>query len=128
MAGIELRQLRDLALSYPEVSERKSNCAPCFFIRKRLPFIRFHNHHRGDDHCSIWCPVGQNFQEVLVFTQPKTCFKPTTSKSGHFRNWVGVLLDTDPTIEWSLVTHIIERAYRFAAPKSLIGKLDKFRD
>jgi len=124
MAGFELRHLRDLSLSYPEVSERMSHGAPCFYILDRRPFVRFHDNHRNDGRRSFWCPVGQSLQEVLIFTQRETCFKPNTSSAGHFRNWVGVFLDANPSIEWSIVIDILNSSYKYTAPKSLIDQID----
>lgn len=63
---------------------------------------------------------------MLVFTNPAKFFKPATSASGTFENWIGILLDATDKDEtdWSEVADILKRAFRKVAPKKLVAALD----
>lgn len=120
----ELIRERKIALALPEVSERTSHGAPCFFIRDKLPLCYFHNDHRGDGRISLWCPAAPDVQDTMVRVDPERFFRPAASSAGHFRDWLGVFLDIDDEVDWDEVAFILERAYRTIAPKALIAKLD----
>jgi len=89
----ELERVREIALALPEVSERLSHGATCFFVRDKRPLCYFHDHH-NDDRVSLWCPVPPGVQEALVASEPKRFFKPPTSASGTFSDWLGIFVDT----------------------------------
>ncbi len=122
MGKRELNRVRKMVLALPEVSERQSDGAPCFFIRNKKPLCRYHDNHRGDSRVSLWCPVPVELQEALVGADPERFFKPQASSSGTFSNWIGVLLDT-PNVNWDEVAAILEEAYLNVAPKALISEL-----
>jgi hypothetical protein len=46
MGRRDLDRVRRIALAMPEVNERLSHGAPCFFIRDKRPVCYFHDHHR----------------------------------------------------------------------------------
>ena len=52
-------------------------------------------------------------------TEPERFFRPPTSASGMFSNWVGVFLDLsgDDEVDWGEIAAIIEEAYCLVAPK-----------
>jgi hypothetical protein len=56
----------------------------------------------------------------LVESDPKVFFVPPyVGPSG----WVGVRLDKRPA--WSVVSDIVEQAYRLVAPKRLLAQLER---
>ncbi len=127
MGASELDRLRRTALALPEVSERLSHGAPCFFVRGTQPICYFHDHHRGDDRISLWCPAPAGVAESLVNAEPERFFAPLTSVAGAFSGWLGVYLDAtgEDAVDWVEVGAIVEDAYRTVAPKSLIARLDR---
>jgi len=88
MGTPELDRVRGIALALPDVNERLSHGAPCFFIRDKRPLCYFHDHH-NDDRMSLWCPTSPGMQEELVAAEPARFFKPPTSASGTFTAWLG---------------------------------------
>jgi hypothetical protein len=84
----DLERLREVALALPEVSERLSHGAMCFFVRGKKPLCYFHDHH-NDDRVSLWCPAPPGVQEQLVTAEPARFFKPTPSANGTFSDWLG---------------------------------------
>jgi len=126
MSRSELDRLRGIVLALPEVSERLSHGAPCFYIQDKRALCRYHDHHYGDDRASLWWPVNAKLQEELVRIEPEKFFKPLASASGVFSDWLGVYLDTrgEDTIDWNRIAAILEDAYRKVAPKWLINELD----
>ena len=127
MAGRELEQVREIALALPEVNERLSHGAPCFFLRDRRPICRFHDaEFAGDERVSLWCPAPEGVREDLVAAEPERFFAPAPSESGVFGDWIAVYLDTqgDLAVDWCEIASIIKDAYRLRAPKQLIAELD----
>ena len=127
MAESELERVREIALALPEVNERLSHGAPCFFVRDRRPICRFHDADFGsDERVSLWCPAPAGVREDLVAAEPERFFAPAPSASGVFGEWIGVYLDTrgDLAVVWREIAAIIEEAYRLRAPKRLIAELD----
>ena len=126
MGQREVEAIRRIALALPEVTERWSHGAPCFFVRVSRPLCYVHDNHRGDGRTSLWCPARPGVQEELVSTEPERFFRPPTSVSGTFSNWVGVFLDLsgDDEVDWGEIAAIIEEAYCLVAPKELIAQLE----
>jgi len=120
----ELDGVRKIALALPEVNERLSHGAPCFFIQNKRPLCYYHDDHRGDGRVSLWFPVRPGAQEEMVAAEPERFFKPATSAAGTFGNWLGVFLDT-PELDWREIAALLEEAFRGVAPKRLVGKLDE---
>ena len=111
------------------MTERLSHGEPCFFVRERRPFCYFHDNHNGDGRISLWCPTLPGVQEELVTAEPQRFFRPAPSASGTFSTWLGVYLDTTGTnrVDWKEISNILDDAYRSAAPKSLVRRLDAAR-
>jgi hypothetical protein len=124
MGRSELDAVRNIAFALPEVNERLSHGAPCFFIQNKRPLCYYHDNHRGDGRVSMWLPVGRDAQAEMVAAEPKRFFKPPTSAAGTFENWLGVYLDTSE-FDWREIAGMLEEAFRRAAPKRLINKLDE---
>ncbi len=123
MGKRELNRVRKVALALPEVNERLSHGAPCFFVQDERALCYYHDDHRGDGRVSLWCPALLGIQQELVGAEPDRFFKPPTSAAGHFRDWVGVFLDTSK-VDWDEIAAILEDAFRTVAPKKLIAELD----
>jgi hypothetical protein len=112
-------------MALPEVNERFSHGAPCFFIRNTLALCYFHDNHRGDRRTTLWCPAAQADQEALVTAEPHRFFKPPTNSAGTFKNWLGVSLESSPgnTLDWNQVAVLLKEVYRNIAPKRLAVKV-----
>jgi hypothetical protein len=125
MGRAELDRVREIALALPDVNERLSHGAPCFFIRDKRPLCYFHDRH-NDDRISLWCPAPPCVPEELVAEEPDRFFKPPTFPSGTFAGWLGVFLDTtgNRLADWDEIAAILEDAFRNVAPKDLIAQLD----
>jgi len=119
MAGTELDRVREIAMAFPEVSERLSHGAPSFFIREKKTLCNLHADHHGDGRLALWVPAPAGVQEELVRLEPDRFFRPPYV--GH-RGWVGVRLDVDP--DWDEIAGILDDAYRLVAPKTLVKQLD----
>ena len=130
MESRALDRVREIALALPEVNERLSHGAPCFFFRDTRPICYFHDadFHRGA-RVSLWCPSPPGVQDGLVAAEPERFFKPPTSARGTFSNWLGVYLDTSGTnkVDWCEVEAIVEDAFRLVAPRAISADLDRRR-
>jgi hypothetical protein len=126
VAALELDRVRVIALALPEVTERLSHGATCFFIRGKRPLCYFHDHH-NDDRVSLWCPAPPGVQEALVGSEPNRFFKPPTSARGTFSDWLGVFLDPsgDAVVDWDEIAEILEAAFRVVAPAAAVAELDR---
>jgi len=123
MGNSKLDEVRKLALALPEVNERLSHGAPCFFIQNSRPLCYYHDDHRGDGRVSLWFPVPPGAQQEMVAGDPERFFKPSTSAAGAFGNWLGMFLDTSEP-DWKEIAGLLEEAFRRAAPKRLVDELD----
>ena len=123
----ELSRVREIALALPEVSERRSHGALCFFILDKRPLCYYHDDHRGDGRISLWCPAYPDLRDDRVLNHPQRFFKPQTSSSGTFCGWLGAYLDTtgENAVDWQDIATIVEDAYRKIAPKRLVALLEK---
>ena len=128
MGQRELDRLRKIVLALPEVNERLSHGAPCFFLRDTWALCYFHDDDfHSDARVSLWCPAPPGIQQELVTAEPERFFKPPMSASGTFSNWLGVYLDGARAnkVDWDEVAAIIEDAFRLVAPRKLIADLDR---
>ncbi|MGI9595973.1 MAG: MmcQ/YjbR family DNA-binding protein [Acidimicrobiales bacterium] len=118
-----LAQVREIALAFPEVTERPSHGSPSFFIRDKKVLASVFEDHHGDERLALWCPAGPGVQGELVEQEPERFFVPPYV--GH-RGWIGLRLDVDP--DWDEVASVLDDAYRLVAPKTLIKLLDADSD
>ena len=127
MGTRELNRIRSIVLAMPEVSERMSHGALCFFVKDKVPLCYYHDNHRGDERLSVWCPAYADAREELVRNQPRRFFRPQTSSAGTFSNWLGVFLESsrDDPIDWELIGKILGDAYRKVAPKKLVAEFER---
>ena len=121
VSEIELQRVREIALALPEVNERVSHGAPCFFVRDQRPLCYFHDDDFDDRaRVSLMCPAGPGVAQALVAAEPGRFYRPATSARGVFSDWLGVFLDDtgDYDLHWGEVAAIIEDAYRVVAPSA----------
>jgi hypothetical protein len=126
---LELSRVRKIVLALPEVSERLSHGEPCFFVQDKRPICYYHEDRNGDGRTSLWCPTPPGVQEELVTADPERFFKPPTSASGTFSEWLGCFLDTrgEHRVDWDELSAILEDAFRQIAPKRLIAELHSLK-
>ncbi len=127
MGEHELRQVRQRALALPEVNERLSHGAPCFFVLGKRPLCYFHDDDFDDrGRVSLMCPALAGVAETLAGARPGRFYRPATSATGVFRDWLGMFLDESDgdLVDWDEVADIVEIAYRLVAPKRLVAQLD----
>ena|SRR5688572_13581257 len=130
MGKIELDRIRKIALALPEVNERLSHGASCFFFRDTRPLCYFHDvDFHSDARVTLWCPAPTGVQEELVAAEPERFFKPPMSARGTFSNWLGVYLDTSGAnkVDWDEIAAIVEDAFRLIVPKKISVDLDHRR-
>ncbi len=76
MGNQGLDAVRKLACALPEVNERRSHGAPCFFIQDKGALCYYHDDHRGDGRVSLWFPVRCGGREEMADIDPERFFKP----------------------------------------------------
>jgi hypothetical protein len=123
VATVELDRVRAIALALPEVTERLSHGATCFFVRDKRPLCYFHDHH-NDDRVSLWCPAPPGMQEALVAGEPERFFKPPTSASGAFRTG-SESFSTIPQLIGARSPESLKDAFRLVAPATAVAELDR---
>jgi len=112
-----VEKLRRICLALPEAREKRSHGEPTWFAGKGRVFAMLDDHHHGAAHLSAWLPAPAGVQEALIETDPGRFFRPPyVGASG----WVGVVLDTRP--DWSMVSWLVDRAYRHVAHPKLVAQ------
>jgi hypothetical protein len=114
----ELRQVREICMALPEVTERLSHGAPTWFAGKKT-MVMFLDDHHGDGRLALWVAAPPGVQRDMVEQEPERFFVPAYVGP---RGWLGVRLDRTP--DWDEVADIVEEAYRVVAIKRLLTKLD----
>lgn len=71
-----LETVREICLSFPEVSERLSHGSPTWFFREKRTLATFVDDHHGDGIVGIWCPAFPGVQEAMVALEPDRFFRP----------------------------------------------------
>ncbi len=71
-----LARVRKICLSLPETTDRKSHGAPSFFIRDRVCFVNYMDHHHDDGRLALWCACPPGMRDGLVRAQPEHYFVP----------------------------------------------------
>jgi len=115
-----LAELREICLSFPEVTERPSHGAPTWFVRDKATFVTlWHDGHHDNEFAHLWCAAPAGAQQELIASDPQRFFRPPYV--GH-RGWLGVRLDGD--VDWAEIAELCEDAYRAVAPKRLVALMD----
>jgi hypothetical protein len=115
-----LVHVREICLSFPEVTERLSHGAPSFFVRDKSTFVNaWMGGHHGNTFPHLWCAAEPGVQDALMKERADRIFRPPYV--GH-RGWVGVRLDR--AVDWDEIAELCEDAYRAVAPRRLVAELD----
>lgn len=120
LSSDELRdRVRQLCLAYPEVAEEPFGVHSTFKVRQKSLAHYMDNHH-GDGRLALWCKALPGVQAILVGSAPERYFVPPYVGP---RGWVGLRLDR--SVDWSEVADLVDDAYRLAAPKRLLARLEQ---
>jgi hypothetical protein len=84
----QLKRVRTICLSLPDVTEKFSHGEPTFFVQNRV-FTVFSNNHHGDGHIAALLPAADGLQQALIEEAPATYYRPPYV--GH-RGWIGIEL------------------------------------
>ena len=114
----QLERLRRICAALPSAFEKMSHGAPCFFIEQgKGCFAMFAEHHRDDGRLSLWVPVGDGLQPLMIEESPDVYFYPPyVGVDG----WVGVLLDR--IADDALESHLREARLLIAAKRKRVRK------
>ena len=82
MATLELDRVRAIALALPEVTERLSHGATCFFVRDKRPLCYFHDHH-NDDRVSCGALPRPEFKQCSSPVNPHRSSSRRRLRAGH---------------------------------------------
>jgi uncharacterized protein YdhG (YjbR/CyaY superfamily) len=105
-------RLRRLCAGLPSAFEKLSHGAPCFFVEQgKGCFAMLSEHHRDDGRMSLWVPVADGLQPLIVEEAPQTYFIPPYVGTD---GWVGILLDS--IADDALESHLRE-AHRIIGAK-----------
>ncbi len=116
-----VERLREICMSFPEVTERLSHGAPTWFVRDKSVFVTlWENGHHHDEFPHLWCAAPPGVQEELIATDPGRFFRPPYVGG---RGWLGVRLDR--AVDWIEIAELCAEAYRVIAPKGLVKLLDE---
>lgn len=107
-----IEQVRKIALSLDDATEKLSHGEPTFFAYGRT-FAMIDNNHHDSGHIAVWLKAPPGAQESLVEADPKHFFRPPyVGPSG----WIGVRLDSG--LGWPVIGDLIRQAHeRNAAAK-----------
>jgi hypothetical protein len=117
----QLTRLRKLCLALPEAHEVEAWGEPTFRVRNKLFAMHADaNNHHGGGRPAVWVKAAPGNQDLMVRTAPERFFVPPyVGPSG----WVGVWLDRG--VDWEELADLLRDAYRLAAPKRLLVKLEQ---
>jgi uncharacterized protein YdhG (YjbR/CyaY superfamily) len=87
----QLDRIRRLCKTLPSAFEKMSHGTPCFFVEQgKGCFAMFSEHYRPDGKLSVWVPVREGLQPLMIEEAPEVYFNPPyMGVSG----WVGIVLD-----------------------------------
>ena len=87
----QVDRIRRLCAALPSAFEKMSHGTPCFFVEQgKGCFAMFSEHHRDDGRLSLWVPVADGLQPLMIEESPDIYFYPRYVGAG---GWVGILLD-----------------------------------
>lgn len=111
--AISKADLRKIALSFPESSEKPSYGKPSFFIAKKF-FTRL----RDEDASIVWIVGSIDERDHLLEMDPKTYFI-----TDHYRDYPAVLVRI-ARIDKTMLRKMLERRFRAIAPKKVLKEMD----
>jgi uncharacterized protein YdhG (YjbR/CyaY superfamily) len=87
----QVDRIRRICAGLPSAFEKMSHGTPCFFVEQgKGCFAMFSEHHRDDGRPSLWVPVADGLQPLMIEESPDIYFYPRYVGAG---GWVGILLD-----------------------------------
>lgn len=87
----QVDRIRRICAALPSAFEKMSHGTPCFFVEQgKGCFAMFSEHHRDDGRLSLWVPVADGLQPLMIEESPDIYFYPRYVGAG---GWVGILLD-----------------------------------
>lgn len=108
----QLDRLRRLCAALPSAHEKMSHGTPCFFVEPgKGCFAMLSEHHRDDGRISLWVPVAEGLQPLMIEEAPDVYFHPPYVGVG---GWVGIILEQIK--DDALQSHLRE-AWRLIAEK-----------
>jgi hypothetical protein len=115
------RRARVLGLveKLPEATTAKFGRHLSLEVRGRR-FAWYLEDHHGDGRLALNCKAPPGAQKLLAKTAPQLFHIP---KHVGRLGWVGLWLDL-ADIDWSVAEAVLAEAYRMAAPKSLLARLE----
>lgn len=115
-AGLD--RLRAVVAPLPEC-EVAGEQHHAFRVRKKVFAYHTVDHH-GDGRVSLVCKAERGELEALVEADPVRFFRPPYMAH---HGYIGVHLDVDG-VDWEEIAEQLVEAYRLAAPKTLVARLD----
>ena len=113
------RKLVKILEALPEVTVEEAHDHLRFFVRKKR-FGYYLNDHHGDGKIAITCKAPPGEQAALLEWDPVRFYSPPYMGP---RGWIALRLDL-PDVDWEEVAEILQDAYRMAAPKTLVARLE----
>ena len=87
----QLDRIRRLCGTLPTAFEKISHGTPCFFVEQgKGCFAMFSEHYRPDGRLSLWVPVSEGLQPLMIEEAPDVYFNPPYVG---VNGWVGIVLD-----------------------------------
>jgi len=111
--AISKADLRRIALSFPEASEKLSYGKLSFFIAKKF-FTRL----RDEDASIVWIVGSIDERDHLLEMDPRTYFI-----TDHYRDYPSVLVRI-ARIDKTILRKMLERRFRAIAPKKVLKEMD----
>ena len=113
-AGVTAAQLKKIALSFPEASEKSSYGKPAFAVGKKF-FTRW----RDEENSIVLIVDSIDERDMLLEADPKTFFI-----TDHYKDYPSVLVRMERITQDELCA-MLERRWRKIAPKKLVAAVDK---
>jgi len=112
--GVTAAQLKKIALSFPEASEKSSYGKPAFAVGKKF-FTRL----RAEDNSIVLVVDDMHTRDMMLELDPKTYFI-----TDHYKDYPSVLVRME-RITPDELNAMLERRWRKIAPKKLMKEIDE---
>ena len=113
-------QVRERAMTLPEVDEVTSHGMPCFGIVKGKKFAYVSLDHHGDGKVALLVKIsGADEQAQLIENDPERYYRPAYFGDG----WIAMRLDLGRN-DWDEIGEWLARSWRSVAPKKLTTLID----
>ena len=112
--GVTAAQLKKIALSFPEASEKSSYGKPAFAVGKKF-FTRL----RAEDNSIVFIVDDMHTRDMMLELDPKTYFI-----TDHYKDYPSVLVRMERITPEELQA-MLERRWRKIAPKKLVKEMEE---